>query len=609
MHDAGGTRRWRRLVLVGACALALLGSSAGFTPPLLLRGARSSPAESAELTSSKWILSRAPVRGACPHLPPPSRLGVSRAGGASLMRMVESPIAGASVSPDGFVVMLSYVASGRFFEQDKMIPVVISPEDTEVVKSPEALTFLQLLQGIDMATPILPPDALEKEYGEEGIELAEVHVYPPAADHLHSARASSADHFPSSVLELSEDQKVRREARIQQRAPDLVKALGTLNVEVSEERAIELLRAHASVEGDLDRSAFSTVAAAARVNKNSRPQVRLPTFTLVGVTQNSVGKEVNVSAFVGLGLHLRHKVPLIIKGRRAAPTDENVDVVKMEMDAEAWEQFSVDAQDVRNMLPEWHSLEQIAEEGEARDKRTSEMLKEAKRARILEDLTKHTPTGLMGEIVAANAAAAAEAMRTAEAEAATEVEPKKEEDQDPTAEAEAAAAGDEAQQSVDNGVVADAEAEAKGQATELPNGSMDKLRAAEQAAQVFKNKQRLDRLLGVVDKLQDEADKAEIAMQAARSREREVKQALIKLHEEADKAEVAAQAARIRAMESQEALSSIKKRFSDKLAAVAAEASNKLAVPSGKSSSVPFGFNELSRFRRESLESLRRQIT
>ena len=88
-----------------------------------------------------------------------------------------------------------------------------------------------------------------------------------------------------------------------------------------------------------------------------------------------------------------------------------------------------------------------------------------------------------------------------------------------------------------------------------------------------------------------------------------MKQALIKLHEEADKAEVAAQAARIRAMESQEALSSIKKRFSDKLAAVAAEASNKLAVPGGKSSSVPFGFNELSRFRRESLESLRRQIT
>ena len=134
-------------------------------------------------------------------------------------------------------------------------------------------------------------------------------------------------------------------------------------------------------------------------------------------------------------------------------------------------------------------------------------------------------------------------------------------------------------------------------------------RAAEEAAQVFKNKQRLDRLLGVVDKLQDEADQAEIAMQAARSREREVKRALIKLHEEADKAEVAAQAARIRAMESQEALSSIKKRFSDKLAAVAAEASNKLAVPGGKSSSVPFGFNELSQFRRESLESLRRQIT
>jgi hypothetical protein len=37
-----------------------------------------------------------------------------------------------------------------------------------------------------------------------------------------------------------------------------------------------------------------------------------------------VGKEVNVSVFVGLGLHLRHKAPIVIKGGRRSPGDEKV---------------------------------------------------------------------------------------------------------------------------------------------------------------------------------------------------------------------------------------------------------------------------------------------
>lgn len=46
--------------------------------------------------------------------------------------MVISPIAGASVSSDGFIVFLSCTASGRYFEQDLYIPALVSPLDTEV---------------------------------------------------------------------------------------------------------------------------------------------------------------------------------------------------------------------------------------------------------------------------------------------------------------------------------------------------------------------------------------------------------------------------------------------------------------------------------------------
>ena len=245
--------------------------------------------------------------------------------------MVVSPIAGASVSADGFIVLLEYKVAGRYFEEDMYIPVVVSCADTDVVKSPEALTLLQLMQGIDMATPLLPPDALQKAYVDmESVALTEVHVYPP--EDINSGRprkdgakrGHDADLFAGRELQISDEQWERRESKLQQRAPDLVKALKTVNVAVDLERAIELLRTYASEEGDLDRTGFSDALAAARVPANLKPPGSLPTFTLVAVTEDSVGKEVNVSVFVGLGLHLRHKAPIVIKGGRRSPGDEKV---------------------------------------------------------------------------------------------------------------------------------------------------------------------------------------------------------------------------------------------------------------------------------------------
>jgi hypothetical protein len=260
-----------------------------------------------------------------PYRPPASLRQQSRSRGAAAVSMVESPIAGASVSKDGFVVFLSYQEQGRYFEQDKLIPLVISPVDTEKVQSPEALTFLQLLQGIDMATPLLPPDALKRQYEEEGeVALSEVHMYPPQDARGTSERGPDSQLDTDRVLELSGEQQERRETKIQEKAPDLVKALKTLNLDVDLDRAVSLLRSHASEDGDLDRNAFSTVLAAARVPVNIQPAGSLPIFTLVALTENSVGREVNVSAFVGLSLHLRHKVPLVIKGGRRAPGNGKV---------------------------------------------------------------------------------------------------------------------------------------------------------------------------------------------------------------------------------------------------------------------------------------------
>ena len=63
---------------------------------------------------------------------------------------------GLSVSPSGFVALLAD------YERERWLPLGINEEDTETASSPEALTLLQLLQGIDLAGAVLPPELLQR---------------------------------------------------------------------------------------------------------------------------------------------------------------------------------------------------------------------------------------------------------------------------------------------------------------------------------------------------------------------------------------------------------------------------------------------------------------
>ena len=84
---------------------------------------------------------------------------------------------GLSVSEHGFVALLH--------NEDLVLPIPINEDmDIERVVSPEALTLLQLMQGIDMATPILPPERLSERVAAAGepaataLTLAAVAVGP-----------------------------------------------------------------------------------------------------------------------------------------------------------------------------------------------------------------------------------------------------------------------------------------------------------------------------------------------------------------------------------------------------------------------------------------------
>ena len=69
---------------------------------------------------------------------------------------VRMPVAGVSVSPTGFHVMLN-TTKGVL-----PIPITRDPQDAYAATSPESLTIIQLLSGVDMAGAILPPETLAK---------------------------------------------------------------------------------------------------------------------------------------------------------------------------------------------------------------------------------------------------------------------------------------------------------------------------------------------------------------------------------------------------------------------------------------------------------------
>lgn len=80
---------------------------------------------------------------------------------------------GLSVSPTGFVALLRSTAP------DRVLPLPItrsSTVDVSTAETPEALTLLQLWQGIDLAGPLLPPEALDRLAECEASQLLQVRV-------------------------------------------------------------------------------------------------------------------------------------------------------------------------------------------------------------------------------------------------------------------------------------------------------------------------------------------------------------------------------------------------------------------------------------------------
>jgi hypothetical protein len=78
-----------------------------------------------------------------------------------------------SVSPTGFVALL------RSTSPDRVMPLPITRSttvDVSMAETADALTLLQLWHGIDLAGPLLPPEALDRLAARENSRLRQVSV-------------------------------------------------------------------------------------------------------------------------------------------------------------------------------------------------------------------------------------------------------------------------------------------------------------------------------------------------------------------------------------------------------------------------------------------------
>lgn len=206
--------------------------------------------------------------------------GLEGALGAAF-RATSSALVGVSVSPRGFVALVA--------SPSRIYPVVLARADTERVVSAEAHTVLQLLQGIDMATAVLPPDALQRAFANDNVELSRVVLGLVKESRTEATESTIAGETPGTCSA----------ARAASRAPALSAAMARLGLVVSVEESAELLKRFADEDGELTRYAFSLALEAAR-------RAAEPPRTVAARLVATDGRSVEASAFVAVALALRY---------------------------------------------------------------------------------------------------------------------------------------------------------------------------------------------------------------------------------------------------------------------------------------------------------------
>ena len=224
-------------------------------------------------------------------------------------------ISGFSVDPElGFCAILA----DR--DRERWIPVVVSSIDKDRVKSPEALTCVQLAGGLDLGTAILPPDALAQlvtdeifEDGEEERDIQDLRARISLSQITALPNANQGASKQQENVKPEVSSTPERDEAIQETLPKVLQAVQSLPdfalKQVTKDQVENAMQRFANAQGMVDRNAFSEILKFLRTPPSAKPSVK---FELgVNVVSGDSITEVPVettNVMTALGLAMRYKI-------------------------------------------------------------------------------------------------------------------------------------------------------------------------------------------------------------------------------------------------------------------------------------------------------------
>jgi hypothetical protein len=271
-------------------------------------------------------------------------------------------ISGFAVDPQrGFVVVL-------VGNKDRATYAVISPKDKKQVRSAEALCLVQLAGGLDLGTPVLPPETLAKLVAEEmdmddpaaaarelrqQVKLRRVDV---VAYQGQGQDGNNKKEFEPTVGGASLTATTRptssspeRNAAIQEQVVKLTAAVKKLPQleECTKEQIQVALQIYADDNGGVDRPRFTALLDYLRRQINAMETPKVQFNLLVNVKGEQEDLMITApSPVIGVGLALRYKVNVVVSEECEI---DGFDVVEIASRFPAFRPLKELEQDARNM--------------------------------------------------------------------------------------------------------------------------------------------------------------------------------------------------------------------------------------------------------------------
>jgi len=233
-------------------------------------------------------------------------------------------ISGFSVDPNiGFVSILAD-------NQKRWTSAVISTVDKDRVKSPEALTCVQLAGGLDLGTTVLPPDALARlmakyeddvKYLRPRISLAKVTAVP----NMNFSESDDDSPVPNSYTRSSTPE---RDETIKEGQDKIFKAIQSLPQldDITLSQVYGAVQLFANDEGKVDREAFTRILEYLRTsNSLSSSKVNFELVINV-ISDDSIKKTIiqTENAMIALGLAMRYKVKVEVSEKCQLEEEETI---------------------------------------------------------------------------------------------------------------------------------------------------------------------------------------------------------------------------------------------------------------------------------------------